>query len=128
MSWLRGTQAKPDYTALKIQTATSTLPIPIVYGQNKLAANVLWFANFRSGPGSSGKGSGGKGGLTGASSSQDYTYYADLIMGLCEGPINSVGWVYKNQSIYLAVAARTGKLQRHDAAGDLALSRGALSL
>ncbi len=102
MSWLsRNPNAKPDYTSLEIQTSASTLPIPIVYGQNKLAANVLWFANFHAGPGSGGKGSGGKGGLTGGSSSANYTYYADLIMGLCEGPINSVGWVYKNQSIYL---------------------------
>ena len=30
-----------------------------------------------------------------------YSYTADLIMGLCEGPINSIGYVYKNQSIYL---------------------------
>ena len=102
MSWLRrNPNAKPDYTSLEIQTSASTLPIPIVYGQSKLAANVLWFANFHAGPGSGGKGSGGKGGLTGGSSSASYTYYADLIMGLCEGPINSVGWVYKNQSIYL---------------------------
>ena len=103
MSWLgRNPNAKPDYTSLEIQTSASTLPIPIVYGQNKLAANVLWFANFRAAPGSGGKGSGGKGGMFGGSSAADsYTYYADLIMGLCEGPIASIGSVYKNQSIYL---------------------------
>ena len=28
---------KPDFTGLQIQTATSTLPIPIVWGQNKVA-------------------------------------------------------------------------------------------
>ena len=101
MSWLgRNPNAKPDYTSLEIQTSASTLPIPIVWGQSKLAPNVLWFANFRAGPGAGGKGSGGKGGLTGgSSSSQTYTYYADLIMGLCEGPINNIGWIYKNQSI-----------------------------
>ncbi len=110
MSWLgRSPNAKPDYTALEIQTATSTLPIPIVWGQNKLAPNILWYANFRAGPGAGGKGTGGKGGLVGgSSSSESYTYYADLIMGLCEGPINNIGWIYKNQSIYLALELGLG--------------------
>ena len=72
MSWLgRSPNAKPDYTALEIQTATSTLPIPIVWGQNKLAPNILWYANFRAGPGAGGKGTGGKGGLVGGSSSSE---------------------------------------------------------
>jgi hypothetical protein len=61
----RSSAAKPDFTALEIQTSVSTLPIPIVYGRNKIAANVLWYANFRAGPGQGGKGSGGKGGLFG---------------------------------------------------------------
>ena len=110
MSWLgRSPNAKPDYTALEIQTSTSTLPIPIVWGQNKLAPNILWYANFRAGPGAGGKGTGGKGGLVGGSSASDnYTYYADLIMGLCEGPINNIGWIYKNQSIYLALELGLG--------------------
>lgn len=104
MSWLgRNPNAKPDYTSLEIQTSASTLPIPIVWGQSKLAPNVLWFANFRAGPGAGGKGSGGKGGLTGgSSSSQTYTYYADLIMGLCEGPINNIGWIYKSIHLWRA--------------------------
>jgi hypothetical protein len=104
VSWLRrSSAAKPDFTALEIQTSVSTLPIPIVYGRNKIAANVLWYANFRAGAGQGGKGSGGKGGLFGGGggSSSSYTYYADLIMGLCEGPIAGIGYVHKNQSIYL---------------------------
>jgi hypothetical protein len=101
VSWFRrGHAQKPDFTALEIQTSVSTLPIPIVWGRNKIAANVLWYANFHAAPGGGGKGSGGKGGLGGGGGATTYTYYADLIMGLCEGPINSVAWVYKNQSIY----------------------------
>ena len=80
--------------------ATSTLPIPIVWGRNKIAGNVLWYANFRAIPGNGGKGAGGKGGLFGGGgSAQSYTYAADLIIGVCEGPINSIGWVYKDQTI-----------------------------
>ena len=85
----RNANAKPDYTSLQIQTATSTLAIPIVWGRNKVAPNVIWFANFRAVPGSSGKGIGGKGGaLGGGAAGNSYSYAADLIMALCEGPIN----------------------------------------
>ena len=62
----RNNNAKPDYTALQVQTSTSTLPIPIVWGQNRLAPNLIWYANFKAVPGGSGKGVGGKGGLSGA--------------------------------------------------------------
>ena len=101
MSWFRrGHGQKPDYTALEIQTSASTLPIPIVYGRNKIAGNILWYANFQAVAGGGGKGS-GKGSLTGGGGgAQSYTYKADLIIGVCEGPISGFGIVYKDQSIY----------------------------
>ena len=84
----RNDNAKPDYTALQVQTSTSTLPIPIVWGQNKIAPNLIWYANFKAVPGGSGKGVGGKGGAFGAGAgAANYTYTADLIMALCEGPL-----------------------------------------
>ena len=98
----RRDNAKPDYTALQIQTSTSILPIPIVWGQNRVAPNLIWYANFQAVAGGGGKGIGGKGGLVGggAASSSDYTYTADLMMALCEGPINDIGLVWNNLSIY----------------------------
>ena len=109
MSWLRRNPNASRIHVLEIQTSASTLPIPIVWGQNKLAPNVLWFANFRAGPGSGGKGSGGKGGMFGGgSSSENYTYYADLIMGLCEGPIPiSAGFA---ESVHLSRARTRARL------------------
>ena len=103
MSWLRGnTNAKPDYTGLELQTSSSTLPVPIVWGRNKIAANLVWYGNFQARPGSSGgKGGGGKGGIFGgASSSDSYTYTADLILALCEGPIAGINLIWKDQAIY----------------------------
>ena len=100
----RSSNSKPDFTSLQIQTATATLPIPIVWGQNKIAPNLLWFANFKAIPGGSGKGIGGKGGLFGGGASaagSSYTYTADLIMGLCEGSIDTVGYVWKDLSVYI---------------------------
>jgi hypothetical protein len=97
----RNDNAKPDFTALQIQTSTSILPIPIVWGQNKVSANVIWYANFKAVPGGNGKGAGGKGGLTGGQGgAASYTYSADLILALCEGPINGIGLVWKDLSVY----------------------------
>ena len=97
----RSANAKPDYTALQLQTSVSILPIPIVWGQNKIAANVIWYANFKAVPGGNGKGIGGKGGLFGGgASASSYTYTADIMMALCEGPIDGVGLVWKDLSVY----------------------------
>jgi hypothetical protein len=112
----RNDNAKPDYTALQLQTSTSTLPIPIVWGQNRISPNLIWYANFQAVPAGSGKGVGGKGGAVsaakggaGAAAGADYTYTADLIMALCEGPIaggpnpfdTGIGIIWKNLGIYV---------------------------
>jgi len=105
----RNDHSKPDFTSLQIQTSTSILPIPIVWGRNKIAPNLLWFANFQAVPGGSGKGIGGKGGLGGgASSGNSYTYAADIILGLCEGPIAGVGLIWKDLAIYLPLELGMG--------------------
>jgi hypothetical protein len=105
----RNNNAKPDYTALQIQTSTSILPIPIVWGRNKISPNLIWYENFRAVPGGSGKGIGGKGGLLGGgAASGSYTYTADLIMALCEGPIAGVGLIWKDLSIYVPLEIGLG--------------------
>jgi hypothetical protein len=103
MSFLRTAKAKravtPDYTGLQLQTSVSTLPVPIVWGQNKLAANVLWYQNFKAVPQYSK--SSGKGGLFGGKGSPtSYNYTADIIMGLAEGPIGGMGIIWRDQSTY----------------------------
>jgi hypothetical protein len=87
---------KPDYTGLQLQTATATLPIPILWGQSKLAPNVVFYANFQT----QNVKSGGKGGLFSSSTTTGYNYTADLIMALCEGPVSNIGYVWRDQSTY----------------------------
>ncbi len=89
----RNDNAKPDYTALQLQTSVSTLPIPIVWGRNKIAPNLLWYANFQAVPGGAAKGSAARAASSEAAARRaaDYTYTADLIMGLCEGPLSAIG-------------------------------------
>ena len=95
MSWFRQKSGqKPDYTGLQLQTSVSTLPIPIIWGRTKAAANVIWYANFQTHGGG-----GGKGGIFGQPSS-GYTYTADLIMALCEGPVSGIGVIWRDQSTY----------------------------
>jgi hypothetical protein len=76
---------------LQVQTSSSSIPIQIVYGANKIAPNCFWSGNFQY----KAQKAGGKGGgqVTG------YTYTCDLMLGLCEGPINAVGGVWNNNSI-----------------------------
>jgi hypothetical protein len=105
----RSNNAKPDYTALQIQTSTSIVPIPIVWGRNKISPNLVWYANFQAVPGSSGKGAGGKGGAFGSGAGAgNYSYAADLIMALCEGPINGIGLIWKDLSIYVPLELGLG--------------------
>lgn len=95
MSWFRVKSQKPDFTGLQIQTSVSALPVPIVWGQTKAAANVVFYANFQT----QNANGGGKGGLFSPGSATT-TYSADLILALCEGPISGVGVIWKDQSTY----------------------------
>ena len=93
MSWFRVGTQKPDFTGLQLQTSTSTLPIPIVWGVSKLSGNVIFYNNFQTAnPGA------GKGGLF-SSNSSAITYSADLMIALSEGPIAGIGTIWKDQSI-----------------------------
>ena len=97
MSWFRQTKptgVTPDYTGLQLQTSVSTLPIAIIWGQTKASANVIWYTNFQR----HSEGGGGKGGSSAAPSG--YTYSADVMLALCEGPIGGVGRVWRDQSTY----------------------------
>ena len=84
------------YSGVQVQSTSSTNPCPIVYGVAALAPTIVWYQNFRSHPQKSGKG-GGKGG--GGSSATSYTYTADIIMALCEGPIDHVGNVWQASTV-----------------------------
>lgn len=80
MSGLFGTtqaQSKPvAIAALNVQTSSYGKPVPIVYGTNRVAGNMIWYGDFNSVLVSTG-GSSGKGGLfaTGGGGSQQYNYY-----------------------------------------------------
>lgn len=95
----------PQYTGLQLQTATNVLPVPIIWGMTKTAVNIIYYSNFTSHPQysmtpvSSG-GKGGGGGVSYVPQLSGYTYSADLILALCEGPIAGIGQVWQGQSTF----------------------------
>ncbi len=102
MSFLRSPSqpvTTPTYAGLQLQTSSGAIPIPIVYGVNKIAPNILWNGNFQAYY-SGGKGSGGgKGGGGGKGSSAPSSYSTAIILGLCEGPVGSISAVWDNSTI-----------------------------
>ncbi|MET7242506.1 phage tail protein [Methylobacterium sp. EM32] len=86
----------PDYTGLQIQTASSALPVAIIYGTNRAAPNLIWHDGFQTHAQRS-KTAGGKGGgqkptVTG------YTYSTWLMLGVGEGPIQGIGTIWNGQA------------------------------
>ena len=88
------------YYGLQVQGTSGAIPVPIIYGRNVVAPNVIWYQNFRAHlqGGGKGGGKGGGGGKSGASS-KSWTYTADIIMGICEGPISAIGWIWQSSPV-----------------------------
>lgn len=73
--------------SFRAQTALYGTPIPLVYGEQRIAGNILWVENFQAHEfgGFSGGKKGGRVALV------RYTYSASVVLGLCEGPAYSIG-------------------------------------
>jgi Gene Transfer Agent (GTA)-like protein/putative tail protein len=88
----------PRLADLAVMASTEGAPIPRVYGRARLPGQVIWATNLEevvsstatSQPsgGSGGKGMGG--GSTVTTTTTTYSYFANLAVGLCEGPIGAV--------------------------------------
>jgi hypothetical protein len=78
-----GGVSTPKFTCLQSQTSVQGLPIPIMWGANRISANVIDAFNFYSQP----AGKGGKGGK-----GNNLDYYAAVILALCEGASQVDGW------------------------------------
>ncbi len=94
--------AVPQYTGLQLQTASSALPVPIVYGITLVAPNLIWTGNFQVQPQYTQSSGGGKGGGAGKTSVSGYTYSTAVVFGICEGPITALGTVYRGQGAHNA--------------------------
>lgn len=90
----RKTKAAAPDTALRIQTSIVGQPIPVGYGQFRVACNLLDYQDFKAtavkAQAAGGKGGAVFGGGKGTSGSSSYTYSAAVVAGICEGPVSSI--------------------------------------
>jgi GTA TIM-barrel-like domain/Putative phage tail protein len=80
--------------------ATEGAPIPRLYGRARLGGQIIWATRFEEeAVYSSSRARGGKGGIGGGARAKpsvevSYRYYANLAIGLCEGPVAFVRRVW----------------------------------
>lgn len=94
------------YNALRIQTSTYGMVIPVVFGTTRITGNLMWYGDFIATPHYTETDSGGKGGGGGGDSYiSDYTYSVSIEMGLCEGEIANIGKVWSGKTLIASLAA-----------------------
>lgn len=93
--------------ALRVQSSSQGVPIPIVYGKTRIAANLLDYRDFTAIPHTETQKSGkGGGGVT--TKNTTYTYTVACIFGLMEGPsfagTSFLGTLWANKDVTTATA------------------------
>jgi GTA TIM-barrel-like domain/Putative phage tail protein len=89
----------PRLSSLDVMASTAGAPIPRVYGSTRLSGEVIWATNLEEVVSSSSQSAGGKGmGAAVTTDATTYSYFANLAVGLCEGPIGAVKRVWADGS------------------------------
>lgn len=94
------TSKKPDIAGVQVQSSIYGVAIPIVYGTNRISGNIFWLDDKTSTATFDTSSTGG--GVSGSGSSQTQTgwdYKVSLMMGIGEGPIQSINAVWLNNSL-----------------------------
>ena len=76
--------------SMQIQQSSYGLALPIVFGQNRIAGNLIDYTDFTAVATTTRTTQGGKGGGGVTQEDTKYTYEAAVIMGLCHGPIAGI--------------------------------------
>lgn len=84
---------KPSLQDLIVEAATMGLPIPIVYGRNKLAGNLIQADLLHAHKHS------GKGGLGGSKGTPYYTYEDSFAVAICRGPIRNIWRIFADSKV-----------------------------
>lgn len=89
-------QNAPIIASLQLQTSCFGRPVPLVFGQARVSANLIDYDDFT--PVANTTRSGGKGG--GGVTSTTYTYTAAVLLGVCRGPVLGIPrvWATKQQT------------------------------
>ncbi|WP_313390416.1 phage tail protein [Acinetobacter sp.] len=82
--------------SMRIQQSAYGLAQPLVYGKNRVAANMFWYADFTATAHTTTQKQGGKGGGV-KTQNTTYTYSASLMLGLCENKIKDIGIIWRDK-------------------------------
>jgi hypothetical protein len=92
-------------TDLQVSGSAYGQPIPRVWGRGRIAANIIWVRGIKETAitetettGGGGKGGSGGGGRQTTARTR-YEYSADILLGVCEGPITAVYRVWVNNTM-----------------------------
>ena len=78
----------PKLHSLDVTQSIQGIGIPIIYGTNRVQANLLWYGDFY--------GTKAPVGGSGLGKSGGYNYYADVLAVLCQGPILGLGSIWSS--------------------------------
>ena len=90
--------SEPRIGALRVQTSAYGMCIPIVYGTQRISANMIWYGDFTPIAKTTTQSAGGKGGSVDTQNTT-YTYTAAFMLGLCEGAIVGVDRIWKGKDL-----------------------------
>lgn len=95
----------PRITNFQVNTSLYGRPITLLWGQNRVSPNLIWFGGFRAIPHTTTEESGGKGGGGGVKTvTTTYTYEAALIMALCAGAVTAALRMWRGKELTTASA------------------------
>ncbi len=93
-------------TDLQVSGSAYGQPIPRIWGRGRIAANIIWVRGIRETAitetettGGGGKGGGGGGGGRQTTVRTRYEYSADILLGVCEGPVTAVYRIWVNNTM-----------------------------
>lgn len=92
----------PRLGDLQVQSSTRGAPLPQVWGSMRVAGNLIHGRKYeeRTEESQGGKGFGGGGGSTQIT----YSYFADMAITLCEGPIEGIRRIWMNNKLWWTAA------------------------
>lgn len=82
--------------SMRVQTSAYGVPQYLVYGKNRISANMFWYADFKANAHTTTTKSGGKGGKV-KTQNTTYTYSASLMLGLCANKVREIGLIWKDK-------------------------------
>jgi hypothetical protein len=95
---------EPRINALRTQTSSYGMCIPVIFGSNRVIGNIIWYGDFKSHKHTkTSSSSGGKGGGGGGTTTKEvsYTYTVSYALALCEGKASAIGKVWEAKNRYV---------------------------